>query len=60
MARDASLVDLLTRHRERVEVYLQYDGMTAESHRHHRGADLRRLKADAVAGCRSAGSSPRS
>jgi uncharacterized radical SAM superfamily Fe-S cluster-containing enzyme len=49
LARDPSLADLLARHRERVEVYLQYDGVTAESHRHHRGADLRRVKAAALA-----------
>jgi len=49
LARDPSLADLLARHRERVEVYLQYDGVTAESHRHHRGADLRRAKAAALA-----------
>ncbi|MFB4293625.1 radical SAM protein [Nonomuraea sp. ATR24] len=48
IARDDSLLDLLTEHRERVEVYLQYDGSSAESSRHHRGGDLRRLKADAV------------
>jgi uncharacterized radical SAM superfamily Fe-S cluster-containing enzyme len=49
LAREDALLDLLTEHRERVEVYLQFDGLSAESSRHHRGADLRRLKADAVA-----------
>ena len=48
LARDPALGDLLARHRERVEVYLQYDGVSAEAHRHHRGADLRRIKADAL------------
>jgi uncharacterized radical SAM superfamily Fe-S cluster-containing enzyme len=48
IARDDSLLDLLTEHRERVEVYLQYDGSSAEASRHHRGGDLRRLKAQAV------------
>ncbi|WP_327088350.1 radical SAM protein [Nonomuraea sp. NBC_01738] len=48
IARDDSLLDLLTEHRERVEVYLQYDGSSAESSRHHRGGDLTRLKAQAV------------
>ncbi|MGN9788843.1 radical SAM protein [Nonomuraea sp. ZG12] len=48
IARDDSLLDLLTEHRERVEVYLQYDGSSAESSRHHRGGDLRKLKAQAV------------
>ncbi|EWT01668.1 radical SAM protein [Intrasporangium oryzae NRRL B-24470] len=44
IARDDALVDLLHRHRDRVEVYLQYDGESAESSRHHRGADIRRFK----------------
>ncbi|MBB2988198.1 radical SAM protein [Terracoccus luteus] len=44
VARDDALVALLHRHRERVEVYLQYDGASAEASRHHRGADLRRFK----------------
>lgn len=49
IARDDALLDLLTEHRERVEVYLQYDGSSAEASRHHRGGDLRRLKRQAVA-----------
>ena len=49
IARDDALLDVLAAHRDRVEVYLQYDGSTAESSRHHRGADLRALKAAAVA-----------
>ncbi|WP_336212588.1 radical SAM protein [Nonomuraea sp. LPB2021202275-12-8] len=48
IARDDSLLDLLTEHRERVEVYLQYDGSSAESSKHHRGGDLRKLKAQAI------------
>lgn len=48
IARDDSLLDLLTEHRERVEVYLQYDGSSAEASRHHRGGDLRKLKEQAV------------
>ncbi|MEU8104372.1 radical SAM protein [Nonomuraea muscovyensis] len=48
VARDDALLDLLTKHRERVEVYLQYDGSSAEASRHHRGGDLRRLKEQAV------------
>ncbi|GAA3181883.1 radical SAM protein [Nonomuraea roseoviolacea subsp. carminata] len=48
VARDDDLLDLLTEHRERVEVYLQYDGGSAEASRHHRGGDLRRLKEQAV------------
>jgi uncharacterized radical SAM superfamily Fe-S cluster-containing enzyme len=49
VARDDALLELLARHRDRVEVYLQYDGSSAEASRHHRGADLRALKADAIA-----------
>ncbi|TMR09294.1 radical SAM protein [Nonomuraea turkmeniaca] len=48
IARDDSLLDLLTEHRERVEVYLQYDGSSENASRHHRGGDLRRIKAAAV------------
>jgi hypothetical protein len=48
IARDDALLDLLTRHRDRVEVYLQYDGVSAAASRHHRGADLRHWKAEAV------------
>ena len=48
IARDDEVLDLLTRHRERVEVYLQFDGVSAEASRHHRGGDLRGLKAAAV------------
>ncbi|KWX25471.1 radical SAM protein [Mycolicibacterium wolinskyi] len=48
IATDDGLLDLLTTHRERVEVYLQYDGLSAEAHRHHRGGDLRRLKSQAL------------
>lgn len=44
LARDDALLALLRRHRERVEVYLQYDGESAEASRIHRGADLRRSK----------------
>jgi uncharacterized radical SAM superfamily Fe-S cluster-containing enzyme len=48
IARDDALLDLLTEHRERVEVYLQYDGDSAEASRHHRGGDLRAQKDRAV------------
>jgi uncharacterized radical SAM superfamily Fe-S cluster-containing enzyme len=44
LARDEALVELLHRHRERVEVYLQYDGASARASRHHRGGDLRHVK----------------
>ncbi|MFB9631000.1 radical SAM protein [Nonomuraea helvata] len=48
IARDDSLLDLLTEHRERVEIYLQYDGPSAEASKHHRGGDLTRIKAEAI------------
>lgn len=44
IAQDDELLALLTRHRERVEVYLQFDGETAGASTHHRGADIRRFK----------------
>ncbi|WP_157576578.1 radical SAM protein [Mycobacterium sp. GA-2829] len=48
IATDDGLLDLLTAHRERVEVYLQYDGLSEAAHRHHRGGDLRRIKRAAL------------
>ncbi len=48
IAGDDALLDLLTEHRERVELYLQYDGLSADAHRFHRGGDLRRTKAQAL------------
>ncbi len=49
ISNDDGLLDLLTTHRERVEVYLQYDGLSEQAHRHHRGGDLRRIKHQAPA-----------
>ena len=48
VAQDDELLALLTRHRERVEVYLQYDGESAEASTYHRGADIRRFKERAI------------
>lgn len=48
LARDDELLALLSRHRERVEVYLQYDGSSAEASLHHRGGDLRAHKDRAI------------
>lgn len=48
IATDNDLLDLLTEHRERVETYLQYDGLSLSAHRYHRGGDLRRFKQDAL------------
>ena len=55
IAQDDALLDLLRRHRTRVEVYLQYDGVTAEASTHHRGADIRRFKDRAVERLSAAG-----
>ncbi len=55
VARDDALLALLARHRDRVEVYLQFDGFELETHKHHRGADLRRIKEQAIARLASAG-----
>lgn len=48
IARGGAVLDVLRRRRDRVEVYLQLDGFDLATHRHHRGADLRRVKAEAV------------
>lgn len=48
IARSDALLEVLVRHRDRVEIYLQYDGVEAATHRHHRGADLRADKHRAV------------
>jgi uncharacterized radical SAM superfamily Fe-S cluster-containing enzyme len=46
IARDDELLDLIDP--ARVEIYLQYDGPSAATSRHHRGADLSRLKEQAI------------
>ncbi|NHN56119.1 radical SAM protein [Calidifontibacter sp. DB0510] len=48
VAQSDELLATLARHRERVEVYLQYDGPSAAASVHHRGADLRRFKEAAI------------
>ncbi|HPB73080.1 MAG TPA: radical SAM protein [Phycicoccus sp.] len=48
LARDDALLALLAAHRERVEVYLQFDGPSPQASIHHRGADLTRFKERAV------------
>jgi len=48
IASDDALLALLEKHRERVEVYLQYDGESASASTHHRGADLRSFKERAL------------
>ena len=52
---ESGVLETLRRHRDRVEVYLQHDGFDLEGHRHHRGADLRRVKAEAVRALSDAG-----
>jgi len=48
LSHDDGLLSLLATHRDRVEVYLQYDGESAAASAHHRGADLRRFKDAAI------------
>jgi 7,8-dihydro-6-hydroxymethylpterin dimethyltransferase len=55
IAQNDRLLAYLERHRQRIEVYLQFDGFRLETHRHHRGADLRRIKKEAVERLSSAG-----
>jgi len=55
IAQDDALLALLVQHRERVEVYLQYDGRSAEASTHHRGADIRHFKDKALARLSAAG-----
>ena len=44
LAHDDALLAALAERRDRVEVYLQFDGFRAATHRHHRGADLGAVK----------------
>ena len=48
LSRDDDLLALLQSHRDRVEVYLQFDGFRQETYLHHRGADLRSMKQRAL------------
>src|SRR5438128_667477 len=48
IARSDELLDFLTRHNDRIEIYLQFDGFKPETLRHHRNADLRRVKRESV------------
>src|SRR5690625_12020 len=41
-------VEILKKHRERVEIYLQFDGESEEASRHHRGGDIRKFKDQAI------------
>ena len=44
IARNDGLLSFLADHRDRLEVYLQFDGFKESTHRHHRNADLRDVK----------------
>ncbi|HYP20733.1 MAG TPA: radical SAM protein [Chloroflexia bacterium] len=48
VAKDDKFVAALGKLRNRVEVYLQFDGFSPETHIYHRGKDLRDVKAAAV------------
>lgn len=48
LANDDAFLALLHRHRDRVEVYLQYDGQRASTHLALRGMDLTAIKSRAV------------
>ena len=55
IARSDQLLGFLARHNHRIEVYLQFDGFKLATHRHHRSADLRQIKQQAVERLSSAG-----
>ena len=59
IAQDDGLLALLTRHRERVEVYLQYDGESAEASTHHAAPTSGASRSVPWTGSRRRGSSPR-
>lgn len=48
IAQNDALLAFLARHNQRIEVYLQFDGFRLETHRYHRGADLRRIKQQVI------------
>jgi uncharacterized radical SAM superfamily Fe-S cluster-containing enzyme len=48
IARDDTFLGELASMRDRVEVYLQFDGFRESTYRWHRGADLRAVKQDAI------------
>ncbi|MBA3779130.1 MAG: radical SAM protein [Chloroflexi bacterium] len=48
VARDDRFLAALERLRDRVEVYLQFDGFELDTHLYHRGEDLREIKAQAI------------
>lgn len=48
IAKDDRFVSALEKLRGRMEIYLQFDGFSLDSHLYHRGKDLRDIKAEAV------------
>ena len=48
IARDDRFMTALAKLRDRVEVYLQFDGFRPETYLFHRGEDLRDMKAEAI------------
>jgi uncharacterized radical SAM superfamily Fe-S cluster-containing enzyme len=48
LAHDDGLLRFLAARRDRIEIYLQFDGFRAATWRHHRGADLRLRKDEIV------------
>lgn len=55
LSRDDDLLALVADHRDRVEVYLQFDGFKKETYLHHRAADLRSIKQRVLARLSEAG-----
>ncbi|MEO7453450.1 MAG: radical SAM protein [Fimbriimonadales bacterium] len=49
IARDPSFLSFLPDYRDRIEIYLQYDGLEAEGSLKHRGEDVREEKAAVLA-----------
>ena len=55
LSRDDRLLSLIQDNRDRVEVYLQFDGFKRETYLHHRAADLRSIKERVVGRLSEAG-----
>ncbi|NTW00389.1 MAG: radical SAM protein [Oscillochloris sp.] len=55
IAQNDALLAYLQKQRKRIEVYLQFDGFKLETHRYHRGADLRKVKEQAIKRLSTAG-----
>lgn len=48
LANDDAFLSFVASHRDRVEIYLQYDGQRESTHEHLRGVDLRAVKSRAL------------